>query len=277
VREKLKQPLVSVVITTKNEEMHIRNCLKSIKKQTYPSDKIETIVVDNGSSDNTVKIAMEFTDKVFNMGPERSVQRNFGIMRSKGKYVLYLDADMILSKDMIRECVTKCESNGYIALYIPERVIGGGFWIKVRDFERSFYNATYIDAVRFVVKEKFLKTGGFDLSLTGTEDWDLDRKIRKIGKVGIVEAPLYHDEGEFKPKKYVEKKNYYFGTVDRYIQKWGKSDPIVKKQLGSFYRLFGVFVENGKWKKLLRHPLLALGIYILKFMVGIQYLKVNKK
>jgi glycosyltransferase involved in cell wall biosynthesis len=276
MERKSKTLLVSVVITTKNEAGHIRSCLESIKKQTYSLDKIEVIVVDNKSSDNTVKIAMEFTDKVFNMGPERSAQRNFGIKKSRGKYILYLDADMILSRNLIEECVNKCESEGCIALYIPERIIGSGFWIKVRNFERSFYDATCIDAVRFVVKEKFLETRGFDLSLTGTEDWDLDRKIRKIGKVGIVEAPLYHDEGEFKLKKYVEKKNYYFRTIDRYIQKWGKSDLIVKKQLAPYYRLFSVFVENGKWKKLLRYPSLALGIYILKFMIGIRYLNVRK-
>jgi len=42
-------PLVSIIITTKNEERNIANCLKSILQQTYPSDKIEIIVVDNNS------------------------------------------------------------------------------------------------------------------------------------------------------------------------------------------------------------------------------------
>ena len=53
-------PLVSVVITTKNEEKNIENCLKSILNQTYPRDKIEIIVVDNNSSDRTKEIVQTF-------------------------------------------------------------------------------------------------------------------------------------------------------------------------------------------------------------------------
>jgi glycosyltransferase involved in cell wall biosynthesis len=47
------EPKVSVIITTKNEERHIANCLESIKTQTYPCEKIEIIVVDNNSTDRT--------------------------------------------------------------------------------------------------------------------------------------------------------------------------------------------------------------------------------
>ncbi|MBA7695274.1 Poly(ribitol-phosphate) beta-N-acetylglucosaminyltransferase TarS [subsurface metagenome] len=81
-------PSVSVIITTKNEEKNIENCLKSIKSQTYPQEKIEIVIVDNNSTDSTVKIAKKFTDKVYNKGPERSVQRNFGIEKASGKYIL---------------------------------------------------------------------------------------------------------------------------------------------------------------------------------------------
>lgn len=91
---------VSVIITTKNEEEHIGNCLESIRKQDYLQEKIEIIVVDNNSTDRTKEIARTFTDKIFNYGPERSAQRNFGVRESKGKYILYLDADMVLSEDV---------------------------------------------------------------------------------------------------------------------------------------------------------------------------------
>ncbi|GAH55484.1 unnamed protein product, partial [marine sediment metagenome] len=71
----------------------------------------------------------------------------------------------------------RCEKEDYITLYIPEKIIGRGFWIKVRDLERSFYNATYIDCVRFIKKGAFDKVGGFDETLTGPEDWDFDRRV----------------------------------------------------------------------------------------------------
>ncbi|MCK4821547.1 glycosyltransferase, partial [bacterium] len=114
---------VSVIITTKNEEKHIENCLQAIKRQSYPPEKIEIIVVDNKSTDATKEIAGQFTKNVYDFGPERSAQRNFGVSKSAGKYILYLDADMILSDNVIFECVEKCEKENLIALYIPEKVV----------------------------------------------------------------------------------------------------------------------------------------------------------
>lgn len=263
---------ISVIITTKNEEPHIADCLGSIKNQTYPSGLIEIIVVDNNSNDRTVEIAKRFTDKVYNHGPERSAQRNFGGKLAAGKYILYLDADMTLSGDLIRECVEVCEKEGSIALYIPERIIGKGFWIKIRDFERSFYNATVIDAVRFVRKDKFLEIGGFDENLNGPEDWDLDRRIRAIGRVNIISACIYHNEGNFNIREYIGKKLYYAKSFGPYANKWGKADPIIKKQLGLFYRYFVVFLENGNFIKLIRHPLLASATFFLRFALGINYI-----
>ena len=170
-------PLVSVIVTTKNEERNIANCLKSIRNQTYKN--IEIIVVDNNSDDRTKEIAEKYTAQVFNHGPERSAQRNLGAERAGGKYILYLDADMILSPEVIEECVEKMKrDNNLFALYIPERIVGEGFWIKVRDFERSFYTKTPIDAVRFIRKDIFEKVGGFDERMYACEDWDFDKRVR---------------------------------------------------------------------------------------------------
>lgn len=275
--------LISVIITTRNEQKYIQNCLDSVKKQTYLAENVEIIVVDNNSIDGTKDIAKEYTDKIYNCGPERSAQRNLGGKQSTGKYVIYLDADMILSEEVIEECVKKCEQDNCIALYIPEKIIGEGFWIKVRDFERSFYEGTCIDAVRFIRRDKFLECGGFDEQLTGPEDWDFDRRIREVGKADIIKSPLYHNENFFNITEYLRKKNYYSRSFDGYLKKWGRDDTIIKKQLGGWYRYFGVFVEDGKWKKLLRHSVLTAGMYWLRGLVGIVFLmnkgtlKINKQ
>lgn len=116
--------MVSVIITTRNEETNIKNCLESIKSQSYPSDKIEIIVVDNNSADKTKEIAKGYTQKVYDCGPERSAQRNCGVNQASGKYILYLDSDMILSADVISECVSVCETTNKTALYIPEKDTG---------------------------------------------------------------------------------------------------------------------------------------------------------
>lgn len=268
-----KLPLVSVILCTKNEETNISNCIESIKNQTYPQDKIEIIVVDNNSSDNTVNIAKSHTDKVYNKNPKRATQLNYGVNKSTGKYILYPDADMTLSENVIKECVDLCEK-GNVALYIPERIIGKGFWIKVRDYERSFYNATCIDAVRFVQKDKFLEINGFDENIDfGPDDWDFNRRIKQTGKTDIISSTLNHNEGEFSVTNYLNKKKKYMPTFDKYIDKWSKDDPIIRMQLGAYYRLFGVFTENGKWNKMTTKPSLLLGLYLLRVMVGIQYLK----
>ncbi len=272
MKENSLKPLVSVVVTTRNEEKCLNDCLLSVKEQTYSLERIEMIVIDNNSTDQTKTIAQNFTDKVFNHGPERSAQRNLGLKKAKGKYILYLDADMILSREIINQCVAKCETEGYLGLYIPEKIVGKGFWIKVRNFERSFYNETCIDAVRFVEKEKALKIGGFDENLTGPEDWDFDRRMKKSGRIGIIKAALYHDEGKFNFRQYLAKKEYYAKSFKNYIDKWGKTDITIKKQLCFNYRFFGVFSEGGKWKKLIKHPFLTLGMYALRISLGTRYL-----
>ncbi len=295
--------LVSIIITTKNEEKNIGNCIKSIELQTYKN--IEIIVVDNGSTDKTREIALAHNARVFNKGPERSAQRNYGMIdQSGGKYVMYADADMVLSPGLIENCLAFINTGPYSALHIPEIVLGRSYWSKVRRFERSFYNGTVIDGVRFFLKEAFVKTGGFDTAMSGPEDWDMDKKIRQNGRIGLLlpgkpggalkwdmadfinnngvdplqyQNVIYHNESEFDLKKYLAKKGYYARSFDGYIRKWGRNNPDIKKQFGFFYRFLGVFLEKGKWIKLLSHPLLTSGMYFLRFMVGTRFfLRKNK-
>lgn len=273
-------PLVSVVITTKNEEPNIENCLKSIKEQSYSN--IEIIVVDNYSSDKTKEIALGYTDKVYDKGPERSAQRNYGMIdKSSGEYVMFVDADMILSRDLIGNCVEYINKEKCVALHISEVVMGHNFFSRVRRFERSFYDGTVIDGARFFKKNIFVNVGGFDETMSGPEDWDIDKKIKAIGRIGLVpkngeEAVIYHNEAEFNLKKYLDKKGYYTQSFAKYINKWGKDDRDIKKQFGLSYRYFGVFLENGKWKKLLTQPILTLGMYFLRVVVGVVYLVKRK-
>lgn len=268
----IELPLVSVIVTTKNEEKNIENCLRSIQEQTYSN--LEIIVVDNASADKTIAIAERFSARVFDKGPERSAQRNFGVDNSSGTFILYLDADMILSPNVVSECVSKISSNPkLVALFVPENIVGSGFWIAVRQFERSFYTGSVIDCVRFVRKDTFLKSGGFDSNLCGPEDWDFDKRIRALGDVAVIESPLFHNEGEFELSFYLKKKSYYSVSMSTYTEKWGKDDPDIKKQLGLLYRYFYVFVENKKFLHFFRHPILMIGMYYLRFRVGWAFLK----
>lgn len=292
--------LVSVVISTKNEEKNIENCLKSIIFQTYPKENIEIIVVDNSSTDKTVEISQKYTDKVFNKGPERSAQRNYGMLeKSSGEYLMFLDADMILSPSVIESCVKKMKSSADIlGIYISEVVLGKSYFSKVRRFERSFYDGTVVDGARFFEKGAFEQVEGFDDDLYAAEDWDLDKRLKKVGNLEVLEnkesfdlknwgfkefilkrgvnpknfgSVVYHNESEFNLKKYLLKKKYYAQNFDKYINKWGREDSDIKKQFGFYYRFFGVFIEDGKWRKLIENFHLMLGMYFLRFLVGVSF------
>jgi glycosyltransferase involved in cell wall biosynthesis len=293
-------PNISVVITTKNEEKHIRACLSSIANQTYPRGQIEIIVVDNQSSDLTKEIAKGFTSLVFDKGPERNAQRNYGMIDiAKGEYLMWIDADMILSPNLIEECVRSMGNSEDIALFIPEIVLGRDFWSRVRRFERSFYDNTVIDGSRFIKGDVFVKSGGFSREwMHGPDDWDLDKKLKKFGPIGYLSntspsqewgnesehirkrgiepenhgAVIYHDESEFRVGRYLRKKQHYITDFQKYITRWGANDPDLKKQLGLWYRYFGVFIENGKWKKIIAHPVLYFSALVLRAMVGVTYI-----
>ncbi|OGK17803.1 hypothetical protein A2866_05460 [Candidatus Roizmanbacteria bacterium RIFCSPHIGHO2_01_FULL_39_8] len=261
--------MVSVIITTHNSQNYLNNCLKSIAEQSYPKNKIEIIVVDNNSTDETKKIAQLYVKKLYNKGKERCSQRNFGAKKCMGKYYFYLDADMILGENVIRECVTKLEGDPKtIALYIPEIILGNKIWSAIRTFERKFYETSCIDAVRFIRMSEFRTVGGFDELLECGEDWDLDRRVRMRGKVDIITSPLYHDEQNLSLINYLKKKKYYLDRLKGYIEKWGKDDKDIVKQFGPLYRFFVVFVEKDKWKSSLKKPHLLLLTLSLKILVG---------
>jgi GT2 family glycosyltransferase len=180
---------------------------------------------------------------------------------------------MILSENLLTEAHDIFSKNSNIvALYVPEIVTGEKFFSKVRRYERGFYDGTVIDGVRFVRKDIFQKIGGFDEKLYACEDWDLDKRLKKFGRFATTKSVLFHNESEFDLRKYLAKKSYYAENFDTYIEKWGRNDPDIKKQFGFRYRFFGVFTENGKWKKLLHHPSLTLGMFFLRVMVGVKYL-----
>ncbi len=265
----MKDSLVSVIVTTKNSDKTLKTCLQSIKKQSYL--RVETIVVDNNSQDDTIQIAKQYTKSLYTVGPERSSQRNFGVKKSSGEYLLFLDSDMKLSSKVVGECVALFKKKDIKGIYIPEKISGKLLFSKIRNFERSFYNGTVIDAIRFVAKHDFNKINGFDEHLIAAEDWDLDKRIRKLGKTAIIKSPLFHDENDITFQKYIEKKKYYAKFLNRYIKKWGADDKDIRRQLGFLYRYFYVFIENGKWKKIIQNPLLFMEVIVLKIIVGIKY------
>lgn len=111
------QPFFSIVIPTYNRINHLKNAITSILQQNFHDFQI--IVVDDGSTDDTKKIvtALTATDGrikyFFKKNEERSIARNFGIMKSEGKYVGFLDSDDITYSNHLNTGHTLLTQNNY--------------------------------------------------------------------------------------------------------------------------------------------------------------------
>src|SRR5450759_661746 len=159
----VNSPLVSVIITTRNEEAVIEKLLQSVRTQTYPS--VEIILVDNNSSDHTCDIAHSYVDKLLIKGPERSAQRNHGVQEASGDYVLILDADMELSPNVVKDAINCVTREPLIkAIIIPEQSFGKNFWARCKALERNCYidDYTNVTGARFFERQTFLQVGGYD-------------------------------------------------------------------------------------------------------------------
>ena len=199
----------------------------------------------------------EFQLVVVCEGEERSIQRNRGIDRAKGEFLLFLDSDQMVSSTLLEECVKRMEQCD--ALYIPEHIVTPGWFGKFRNWERKFYTGTAVDCVKFIRNQNVPR---YNENMHGPEDSDWDRRV--VGKREITRSPLYHYDG-IGLWKYLTKKAYYSKSMRLYELR-NPGDKVLNPK----YRLFTIFTENGKWKWLL-HPWTIMLIIFL-FARGIIYL-----
>lgn len=259
----MKQPLVSIIVPTKNSEADLGACLASIQAQSYP--KIELIIVDNYSTDATPEIAKRYTNKVFTKGPERSAQVNYGVTQAKGEYVYKVDSDFVLDPEVVQECIEKA-SEGFDAVVVHNSPDVRVSWIaKIRKFEVDMYkyDITHSSA-RFVRKEVYESIGGFNAAVTAGEDYDFQNKLNRGGyKTGFIDAEALH-LGE--PKKLWPHLKKYYQYGQDFIHYKSANQDESKAQLG-FLR--SVYIKH--WKKFVRRPF-AAGAFVvynaLKYLAG---------
>jgi glycosyltransferase involved in cell wall biosynthesis len=182
--------MISAVILTKNESKDIKKCLDSVKWCD------ETIVLDDNSSDKTLEIAKKYNARIFNTALKGnfSKQRNLGLSKALNEWVLFLDADEVLSDSLIYEISNAVESGN-------KRMEGfNGFFIKRVDFmwgKELKHGETG--------NKYFLRLGRKDLGL-----WKgaVHEKWVVKGKTGKLLHPIYHYPHE-NLEEFIKKINYY--------------------------------------------------------------------
>jgi glycosyltransferase involved in cell wall biosynthesis len=251
----MPKPAISVIIPTRNSAATLGACLRSVQAQTEP---VELIVVDRDSTDQTVPIAKTFTPHVFNHGPERSAQRNFGAGAASGKILLFIDSDMELSPEVAAQTAAAFRNRPeLVAVTIPETSFGQGFWAKCKTLERSMYaGVDWMESPRAIPATVFARAGGYNEHIAGGEDWELTQRLRALGPVGRITAPIRHNEGRLTLRGLVKKRLYYASGFAR-VYATRTASPA-----HDALRLYGrLFSRPGT---IIRHPLIWCGTVFMK-------------
>lgn len=180
-----------------NEEKTIENTL--IKLCALHGEK-EIIVVDGGSSDNTVEIASKYAT-VLESQKGRAKQMNTGASIAKGSILWFVHSDSEVSTDSL-EAIKNAINQGYV---------GGGFSLYFYDYDTRFmrfvsksstWRAKYLglyfgDQGIFVRKDVFQELGGYK-EIELMEDWDFGKRLGKKGKMKILDIKIGTSARRFK-------------------------------------------------------------------------------
>lgn len=238
-------PLVSIIIVNYNGVSFLSSCLSSLRLLSYPVDKIETILVDNASSDDSVIFIRREFPEVQVMQLDKNYgfckSNNEGAKLSKGELLVFLNNDTEVTKEWLTELVKPVIEEPEVVccaskmLYDDRRdvintaggkitIIGGGFYRGYGEknsskFDKLEYVSFGCGAGVLVKRDFFLSIGGFDEDYFASgEEYDLGWKTWLYG-FKVVYAPLalmYHKEsGTFKTRSTFDPNKVYLGTRNR--------------------------------------------------------------
>lgn len=223
--ENLKElPLVSVIIPVYNSEAFLSETLDSVLSSTYK--QIEIIIIDDGSTDNSSKIASSYAviNRNISLYKQKNrgvaAARNHGILKSKGKYILPVDSDDLISTNYIADAIDVFLKSPSVKIVTSEAEYFGlkkGKW-KLKPFSLSLIaRKNMISCCSFFSKEDWERVGGF-YEHTGREDWILWISILKDGG-DFVRLPsighYYRIHEVSKRKKDRTKKKEVIDTLNR--------------------------------------------------------------
>ncbi len=193
-------PFVSIIIPVRNRPKDISACLKSLEELDYPKEKIEIIVVDDASNDNTPEIIRNFPEVRFIPLTEHSQAsfcRNRAAQTAKGEILAFIDSDCLADPCWLRELVPAFGDKslgglgGLVDSYYNEKSLDQyekvrsslkiGSWFKRSMAEEQFF---YVPFCNFLVRrELFLKLNGLKEELHVGEDVDFCWRLQDSGAI----------------------------------------------------------------------------------------------
>lgn len=209
-------PLVSFCIPTYNNRKTIKSCLQSIKGQKYPS--LEIVIVDGGSTDGTVELASQFTDKIhLDDGPLGSA-RQTSLEKANGKIIGLFDSDIVLPHvDWLKNAVKRFNYSEDVSTVWPENVAPPGtspttqlyfkLWHVIEE-DRMKTGRGPLGGGNSLFRRDYLEEiGGVDKSIHFGEDLAWATELSNQGyKVVYHKDPIYHytmlSFGEFTRKQF---------------------------------------------------------------------------
>jgi len=193
-------PFVTVVMPVRNEATLIRRSLGAVLAQDYPRDRIEILVVDGESADETASIAQAIAAydarvRVLpNPGRIQARALNIGLNAARGAVIVRVDGHTIVAPDFVRQCVSLLRTTGASNVGGPQRCVGVTAWGRaiaaayrspfgVPSRFRVSRQAGYVDTVYMGAwpRQIFERVGRFDETLEVNEDYEHNYRIRRAG------------------------------------------------------------------------------------------------
>lgn len=148
-------PKYSIIIPVYNVEKYIKKCLDSVFNQSFKD--YEVIVVNDGTKDNSMEIVNDYDVKIINQENQGlSAARNNGVKHAKGEYILFIDSDDYIEKNLLEEIDKSTSNNPDIIRYQIQEVYEENNEIKEFN-EQSFKDKTGVEAFELISKYHFVE------------------------------------------------------------------------------------------------------------------------
>ncbi len=182
---------VSIVIPCYNYARFLGEAIESALAQTY--QPIEVIVVDDGSTDDSVAVAKRYPVRVIEKKNEGvAATRNRGAREATSEHIVFLDADDVLDPEFVARCSEALRRTGATYAYTEVEKFGlESGRLETREFDgRALFNGNFIPVTALLRRSAFLDSGGFDPTWPGHEDHELWARLFVLGHHGTyVRAP----------------------------------------------------------------------------------------